>query len=228
MRQEIHGPFRYCRSCDFFTRKANTLSMHVSLKHSTENNHTCPICPAAFPTRAQLVQHLPKHTTGSIKCLDLNCKLLFKTSTTHRTHHIRCHMDKELLYTKLLYSSDKCKCLTCGDLFSNNAIIYHVSGCSPLSPFSKNKVAAIVPIENDHKCLLCPGAFPSPAQLAHHVVAEHPKPKLNCDVTWYPRPRSHRRNTTFGNIWTKNNSFGRTGKKERFVFPAMASTPRQI
>ena len=179
MRQERHGPFRYCQSCDYKHRNANSLSMHVSRKHSDEQNHFCTICPESFPTQTQLGHHLVNyHSVASINCKNSLCTLKFKNSTTHRTHFVRCHMDKKLLYRKTM-ANDRCFCLTCESTFSDNAIIYHVSGCSSMSPFSKNYVA--LDEEELESCLLCPISFHTPEQLAHHVVTQHPiTKKLKC------------------------------------------------
>lgn len=182
MKHERHGCFRYCQSCDYKNRNANSLSMHVSRKHSTIMNHFCHICPESFPTQTQLGHHLVnKHSVATISCQNSLCTLKFKNSTTHKTHFVRCHMDKKLLYCKTM--SGRCKCLTCGDIFSLNAIIYHVSGCSSLSPFSKSNIAPeqVAPEAEQQSCRFCPISFPTLQQLAHHVVSQHPDTKtLKC------------------------------------------------
>lgn len=181
MRQERHGPFRYCTDCDYKSRKANTLSMHVSRKHSNEQNHFCPICPDAFPTQTQLGHHLVnKHSDATINCADKLCKLRFKNTTTQKTHYVRCHMDKKFLYIKK--KEGRCKCISCGDISSLNAIIYHVSGCSPLSPFNKTNLLLlpIEPVVHLAACHLCPESFPTEPQLAHHLVTSHPGAMRKC------------------------------------------------
>ena len=179
MRQEIHGSRRYCKDCPYFTRKANTLSMHVARLHSNQNNHLCTICYDAFPTQTQLGHHLVnKHSSPTIKCVNPLCSLLFKNTTTQKTHYVRCHLNPELMYVK---RHDKtCRCISCGELFTLNSIVYHVSGCSPLSPFSKHTVSQPV-LAPTHACVNCPESFPTKAQLAHHVVTLHPDAKIKCE-----------------------------------------------
>ena len=184
MKQEIHGPFRYCQTCEYKTRKPNALSMHVSRKHKDDpqhNRHICNLCPKSFPTQTQLGHHLVnQHSDATISCAKKGCTLKFKNTTTQKTHYIRCHMDKSSLYLKK--NSDCCKCLSCGDLFTLNSIIYHVSGCSDKSPFHKNKAAqAPAPLAADPElCNLCEESFPTRPQLAHHVVTIHPNAQIIC------------------------------------------------
>ena len=137
MRQEVYGTYRYCRECDYFTKHANTLCMHVALKHSkAPAAFCCDICPATFPTKIQLVHHSAKHTVGTYECVSPGCSQLFKNKTAQRTHFVRLHLlDKTLLYRKTAGGGNLRVCLSCGDLFTLNAVIYHVSGCSSLSPF---------------------------------------------------------------------------------------------
>ena len=154
--------------------------MHVALKHTTTNTHFCHICPVSFPTQTQLAHHLVKHTDATIKCVNQKCKLVFKTTTTQKTHYVRCHMNKTELFKRLRKDTDSCKCFSCGEIFTLNAVIYHVSGCSPLSPFNK---AAIVPVPQQPdkaSCVSCPETFPTHEQLAHHVVTQHPNTELKC------------------------------------------------
>jgi len=153
MRQEMHGALRYCRKCNYFTRKANTLSMHMMLKHATKHSHFCQSCPASYPTQIQLKHHAIKHVSATIKCISKECLLQFKTTATQRTHYVRRHIDRDALYTKLLIETDMCKCLSCAAIFTINAIVYHVSSCSPLSPFNKSAIAL---------CLICPETIPTP------------------------------------------------------------------
>jgi hypothetical protein len=111
--------------------------MHVTMKHSNTNTHFCHICPASFPTQTQLAHHFVKHTDATIKCVDSKCKLVFKTTTTQKTHYVRVHMNKTELFKRLRKDTDSCLCFSCGEIFTLNAVVYHVSGCSPSSPFYK-------------------------------------------------------------------------------------------
>jgi hypothetical protein len=88
-------------------------------------------------------------------------------------------MDKKLLYRRIRKDTDSCACLSCGDVFTLNAVVYHVSGCSPLSPFNQKESETIAPSDGSF-CLLCTETFPTPAQLAHHVVVQHPDTVLKC------------------------------------------------
>ena len=182
MRQEMHGSRRYCQHCPYYTRNANTLSMHVTRLHRNQHNHFCNECPASFPTQTQLGHHVVnKHSEASLECADPLCTLKFKNSTTQKTHFVRCHLKANLLYRK---RPDKtCVCISCGNLFTLNAIMYHVSGCSPLSPFCKNKTAAdqVIPVvQPQSSCQICPQTFPTQAQLSHHIVSHHSDTPLPC------------------------------------------------
>ena len=49
MRHERHGNYYYCRHCDYFARKSNTLSMHITLKHNDHKRHKCLPCQVSSP-----------------------------------------------------------------------------------------------------------------------------------------------------------------------------------
>jgi len=154
--------------------------MHVTRLHGNQNKHFCVECTDSFPTQTQLGHHIVnRHSEASIACANPQCTLKFKNSTTHKTHYVRCHLKANQLYVR---RPDKtCKCLSCGDLFTLNAVIYHVSGCSPHSPFSKNILQVpneMVPIEQP--CQLCPQTFPTQTQLSHHIVSQHSNTRLHC------------------------------------------------
>ena len=189
MRQEIHGARRYCKECPYYTRKANTLSMHVTRLHGNQDKHFCKECPDSFPTQTQLGHHIVnKHSEASISCANPLCTLIFKNSTTQKTHYVRCHLKQDLLYVRR--PEKMCKCLSCGDIFTLNSVVYHVSGCSPLSPFCKNNNNNnVVAVQKEQQCLICPESFPTHAQLSHHIVAQHPNIPLpcvhtDCDLTF--------------------------------------------
>jgi hypothetical protein len=136
MRHERHGNYFYCRHCDYFARKSNTLSMHITLKHNDNKPHKCPKCPEWFKTVSQRKHHiLSKHTESLIKCDHPGCEERFKNKTNYRIHWIRKHDDIKRYMTK--FDDEDWKCLSCGKLRPKNTLTYHVVTCSPYSPFSE-------------------------------------------------------------------------------------------
>jgi hypothetical protein len=70
-------------------------------------------------------------------------------------------------------------------MFTLNAVVYHVSGCSPLSPFSKKKdvtatVTATATATATVPCQICPQTFPTQVQLSRHIVSQHTNTPLLC------------------------------------------------
>ena len=138
-RQEVIGKRRYCRECDFFTRNANTLSMHVSRTHR-QGHIECTKCDDLFTTKGTLFHHmLSKHTDKTIECSFETCTHQFKTETNHRIHFIRKHTKIEE-FMMPVENTNEFKCIECGKRGGANTIVYHVILCSPLSPFSPKAV----------------------------------------------------------------------------------------
>ena len=173
--QERHGPYRYCRQCDYFTRKANTLSMHVANTHGN-NVHDCKLCNMSFPTRGKLFHHnLSYHTEGTVKCQKAGCELLFKSETNHRIHYVRKHLDCKEMMMNLEYDKSFWKCTTCGKEQKKQAIMYHVASCSPLSPFSA--LGKLEPLNDDDESFFytC-----RPCDPIAEVVVEEDGPVEHC------------------------------------------------
>ena len=137
MRHERYGKYHYCIRCDYFTRKSTTLSMHYALKHSEYSPHKCQSCPRVFKTKSQLNHHiLSNHTDSLIQCRQPGCNETFKNQVNYRIHWIRKHEDIHNFMVKSKSTGDW-KCLTCSKVQSKNALTYHVTLCSPCSPFSQ-------------------------------------------------------------------------------------------
>lgn len=129
---------RYCQQCDYETLKQSTLSMHISMKHSTKRSHKCRDCEQTFSAKTQLNHHrMNRHSRNQSKCLHPDCKHIFKNPTTHKVHYVRRHMNVKSLFT---VQEDKTtiQCNICDDSFMKDAIYYHLAMCSSDSPFSQN------------------------------------------------------------------------------------------
>lgn len=134
MRHEVHSSYHYCKFCDYFTRKSNTLSMHIAMKHSNNRRHTCPKCPKDFSTKTQMTQHvLSHHTQSVIDCEYSGCKEKFKTKYGQRIHYMRKHTDLDDFIASY---ENEWECVECGKTGEKGAILYHVTSCSPYSPFT--------------------------------------------------------------------------------------------
>lgn len=124
--------------CDFYTKKNSTLSMHLSIKHNNNKyTHYCTFCDEGFPSKSLLSHHtINHHGSADITCKHPSCNKKFKHDSNHKIHFVRKHMKKEDLFYKM--KNGLCCCLTCNKLFTVNAVYYHVSQCSPMSPFTTN------------------------------------------------------------------------------------------
>ena len=151
MRHERHGKYHYCSHCDYFTRKSNTLSMHIALKHSEHTPHKCRQCPEWFKTKSQLNHHvLSRHTESLIQCTHIGCEERFKNHNNYHIHWIRKHDDIHRYMKK--FEGKDWECLTCGKIQPKNSLSYHVVQCSPCSPFSKEaktRDISIDPLDDD-------------------------------------------------------------------------------
>ena len=130
-----------CNYCDYKTKKGSTLSMHVSMKHSLNKKHHCPLCGEKFAEKTQLQHHfVNNHCDPDIPCGFPGCTLLFKNTTTQKMHYVRSH-----LKDKPLFSSSSMKgykiCLTCNIFLKRANMMYHLAQCSPESPFCTNVAA---------------------------------------------------------------------------------------
>lgn len=132
---EMHGSYRYCLAvgCEFYTPSPSTFSMHYKKNH-TSANIECVVCFEMFHANDMKHHMVNQHSEPGIPCREKSCDMVFKNETTHKTHYVRAHMTKSSLYRKL--ANLDCKCLSCDKMHTENAIIYHVSVCSPQSPFS--------------------------------------------------------------------------------------------
>lgn len=144
MKFERHGGYYYCSMCEHFTRKSNALSMHISIKHHKETPHACKQCHLKFKTSSLLQQHvISKHTQSVIPCNHYGCTETFKTQTNQQIHFVRKHIGLENLMIRTL--NHQWRCLTCSKIMDKNAMTYHVSLCSPKSPFCKKNAECFTP-----------------------------------------------------------------------------------
>lgn len=133
---------RHCHLCEFTTKLASTMSMHISMTHTKNKKHECPICHDKFAEKTQLQHHfVNNHCDPDILCGFPGCALLFKNTTTQKMHYVRHHISKALVYTSSFMKGYK-TCLTCNTYLKCANMMYHIAQCSPESPFCTN-VAAI-------------------------------------------------------------------------------------
>jgi len=130
----------YCKKCDYYCHKHSTMCMHQSIKHNETALYECKHCKETFPVKSQLQQHMKNHhNEKGFPCISGGCEQKFKQKSSMMIHYMRHHMPKKTL----LYHIDKdpffkkqVVCNSCNQRFTKNSIIYHVTKCSPLSPFS--------------------------------------------------------------------------------------------
>ena len=132
--------YRDCQihSCDFRTHKPSTMSMHISMKHTKNKSHECPICHEMFSVKTQLQHHfVNNHCEPDIVCRYPQCDKKFKNETSHKIHYARVHM-KHILKFKPNFNEGYVQCQYCEHVCKPGGMYYHSANCSPYSPFSPN------------------------------------------------------------------------------------------
>ena len=132
---------RHCNYCEYSAMKGSTLSMHVSMKHSRNKKHHCPMCDQKFAEKTQLQHHfVNNHCDPDIPCGFPGCAFIFKNTTTQRMHYVRSHMKDKLVFSSSSMKGYKI-CLTCNVFLKRANMMYHLAQCSPDSPFCTNVAA---------------------------------------------------------------------------------------
>jgi hypothetical protein len=129
--------YKYCPHCDYITKNASTMSMHLSMKHIMKPKHECPECFEKFPTKTQVEHHyVNHHCEANISCKNLSCSKTFKNTTSQKVHYTRKHMKNIQIFVPT-DTKGYVKCASCSYETSKSAIYYHAANCSPYSPFSE-------------------------------------------------------------------------------------------
>ena len=150
VRQKSKWQYKYCSHCDYITKNASTMSMHMAMKHIMKPKHECLECFEKFPTKTQLEHHyVNHHCEATISCKSLNCTKVFKNTTSQKIHYTRKHMKNMKLFVPT-ETKGYVKCITCNYEATKNAIYYHVANCSPYSPFSEKFMN-----DSGNTCLPC-------------------------------------------------------------------------
>jgi len=137
VQQKTSRLYRYCPQCDYITKNASTMSMHIAMKHIMKPKHECLECFKKFPTKTQMEHHyINHHCEADISCKNLKCTKVFKNTTSQKIHYTRKHMKNDKLFVKT-QTNGIVKCATCPYEATKSAMYYHVANCSPYSPFSE-------------------------------------------------------------------------------------------
>jgi hypothetical protein len=141
-----------CEYCDKTSPNQSTISEHISRKHPKEsgrqeNPFECPLCLKLFNSSSIREQHIQnKHENQRKLCVASGCSYEGKCNASLRTHYVRKHMD----YTSLITyrTEDIAMCNNCSTCMKPTTAIYHISTCSPLSPFCKEIVLPVANVVN--------------------------------------------------------------------------------
>ena len=137
VKPKLKWQYKYCSHCDYITKNASTMSMHMSMKHIMKPKHECSECFEKFPTKTQLEHHyVNHHCEANISCKHLGCTKVFKNTTSQKIHYTRKHMKNIQLFVPT-ETKGYVRCITCNYEATKSAIYYHVANCSPYSPFSE-------------------------------------------------------------------------------------------
>ena len=112
--------------------------------------HVCSYCDMSFKSSSILENHIKNlHEIVYLQCGLCSCE--FKTKGLLYSHHVKKHMDKKELFTKVI---DGYKCMEC-DVVKKSGIEYHVALCNPKSLFCKGvfskKVEPVVSDEDNNE-----------------------------------------------------------------------------
>lgn len=128
-----------CEYCDYTSKKKTTLSEHITRKHAEEagrkvNPCSCDYCGEKFVAKTHLTHHIKNHhEIVYVACPHPDCGYKSKQKQTVCSHYAKHHMNWKKMYS--VCDKNTVKCLTCSKEMKGNGIAYHLSKCSPMSPF---------------------------------------------------------------------------------------------
>ena len=168
-----------CEYCDKTSPNQSTISEHISRTHPKESGRQetpfeCPLCLKLFNSSSIREQHIQnKHENQRKLCVASGCSYEGKCNASLRTHYVRKHMN----YTSLITyrAEDIAMCNNCGTCMKPTTAIYHISTCSPLSPFCKE---IVVPVPNVVNILFDVSVSERPSALDNPCAVEKPTKKV--------------------------------------------------
>ena len=168
-----------CEYCDKTSPNQSTISEHISRTHPKESGRQetpfeCPLCLKLFNSSSIREQHIQnKHENQRKLCVASGCSYEGKCNASLRTHYVRKHMN----YTSLITyrAEDIAMCNNCGTCMKPTTAIYHISTCSPLSPFCKE---IVVPVPNVVNILFDVSVSERPSALDNPCAVPKPAKKV--------------------------------------------------
>ncbi|XP_049884067.1 uncharacterized protein LOC126379379 [Pectinophora gossypiella] len=148
-----------CEQCDRRFKTKCTLTLHVKNVHNRARACTCPICGAYMTNKANLPQHLIKHTNQRpYICAYPACEKSYKDPDTLK-RHARIH-----------YPEQQHSCETCGKMFTRLRRLEHHWKT----------------VHNKRRCVecdYCGQRFYSKSYLINHIQRKHgrKKKRYKCD-----------------------------------------------
>lgn len=127
------GSFQ-CKICNKVTEKQNTMSIHVTTKHTSRRDHECPDCGELFVQSSALRSHMKihneteKHICGIDGC-DVECSAV----SNLYVHVMRAHFEKDCKTYGIETEDEVGKRFSCGHcekgFNSQTALYYHLFNC---------------------------------------------------------------------------------------------------
>lgn len=128
------GTFK-CNVCGKITEKQNTMSTHVTTKHTTRREHECSECGETFVQSSALESHMRKHEEPTkYECGIDGCKVECAAASNMCVHVMRAHFVELCAEnTVIIQNEDEPKkygCKSCEKTFnSQTALLYHLYSC---------------------------------------------------------------------------------------------------
>jgi hypothetical protein len=117
------------------------LSEHITRKHAEEagrkvNPCSCDYCGEKFVAKTHLTHHIKNHhEIVYMRCPHPDCGYKSKQKQSVCSHYAKHHMNWKKMYSVCDGDGGMVKCLTCSKEMKENVVAYHLSKCSPTSPF---------------------------------------------------------------------------------------------
>lgn len=128
------GKFQ-CNVCGKITEKQNTMSTHVTTKHTSRREHECTECGETFVQSSALESHMRKHEeVPKYRCGIDDCTVECSATSNLFVHVMRSHFTKECeTNTEIIKDEEDRKkygCKKCEKIFnSQTALLYHFYEC---------------------------------------------------------------------------------------------------
>ena len=162
-----------CEVCPKEFQQKNHLISHMKNHESAAGSHACPSCQEVCSSKADLTNHLMKHTDGDWPCH--KCPLQFNTREAREKHTNIAHN-----------SNPNNECKFCGMNFvTRNTLNQHTMGnhssFRPCSKFAINKCEFdndcrfnhVILHEGQYICFKCGTIFSNKTAMIKHVIEKH-------------------------------------------------------